>query len=67
MSDRHFPISSEEDSFVTRREFTKFLGLTSLGFLAGTCIAAGRKLWNRFRAYPTTEIHVAAPEDVRVG
>ena len=44
---RDFPISSEEDSFVTRREFTKFLGLTSLAFFAGTFVAAGRKLWKR--------------------
>ena len=36
-----FPVPSGEDSYVTRREFTKFLGLTSVAFLIGTCAAAG--------------------------
>src|SRR2546425_5783430 len=64
---RNFPISSEEDSFVTRREFTKFLGLTSLSFFAGTFVAAGRKLWKRVTSKPSAEVHVAALEDIQVG
>jgi arsenite oxidase small subunit len=64
---REFPISSEEDSFVTRRELTKFLGLTSLAFLAGTFIAAGRKLWKRVTAEEGTWSQVAVLDDIRVG
>ena len=62
-----FPTSSEEDSFVTRREFTKFLGLTSLAFFAGTFIAAGRTLWKRVRASRPEEMPVAGLEEIRVG
>ncbi len=38
-----FPIRQGDDAYVTRREFTKFLGLTSIAFLVGTAIAAGKK------------------------
>src|SRR5690349_19148616 len=62
-----FPISAEEDSFVTRREFTKFLSLASLAFFAGTCIGAGRKLWSRMMSRAVPEARVAALEDVPVG
>src|SRR2546428_5749537 len=47
-----FPIPSQEDSYVTRREFTKFLGLTSLAFFLGTFTAAARKLWKRAAGTP---------------
>ena len=62
-----FPISSEEDSFVTRREFTKFLGLTSVAFVAGTMVAAGRKLWRRVMAGQPEAVRVAALDDIPVG
>jgi Rieske Fe-S protein len=47
-----FPVPSSEDSYVTRREFTKFLGLTSLAFFIGTCATAARKLVKRFAKKP---------------
>ena len=62
-----FPVSSEEDGFVTRREFTKFLGLTSFGFFAGTCVAAARKLWTHLTARQAAELHGARAEELRVG
>ena len=62
-----FPISSEEDSFVTRRELTKFLGLTSVAFVAGTMVAAGRKLWRRVMAGQPEAVRVAALDDIPVG
>src|SRR5205823_1098845 len=62
-----FPISSEEDSFVTRREFTKFLGLTSLAFFAGTLVAAGRKLWKRAVMGRIEAVRLGAVENVPVG
>ena len=64
---KDFPVSSEEDGFVARREFTKFLGVTSLAFFAGTFIAASRKLWKRIMAAGSGEMHVAALDDMRVG
>src|SRR5947207_2006137 len=64
---KDFPISSEEDSFVTRREFTKFLGLTSLAFFAGTFVAAARQLWKRATAGRIQAIRVSALKDVAVG
>ena len=50
-----FPIPSAEDSYVTRREFTKFLGLTSLAFFIGTCATAPAPLETSDRR------HAAAP------
>jgi Rieske Fe-S protein len=60
-----FPIPSEEDSYVTRREFTKFLGLTSLAFFLGTFTAAARKLWKRAAAGPP--VSVAQVNEIAVG
>ena len=57
---KNFPISAEDDSFVTRREFTKFLGLTSIAFFAGTFVAAGRKLWKRAMAGRSAALRVSA-------
>jgi arsenite oxidase small subunit len=62
-----FPIPSEEDSYVTRREFTKFLGLTSLAFLIGTCATAGRKLAKRFWGEASSSVDVAGIEELSVG
>lgn len=41
-----FPIHWEDDEYVTRREFTKFLGLTSLALFLGTAWIA---VWERLR------------------
>ena len=62
-----FPVPSEEDSYVTRREFTKFLGLTSVAFLIGTFTAAARKLWKSGRAKPAVAVPVAGVEELAVG
>jgi Rieske Fe-S protein len=62
-----FPIPYVEDSYVTRREFTKFLGLTSLAFLAGTFAAAGRKLIKQFFPEQTSSIPIAGIDEVPVG
>jgi Rieske Fe-S protein len=62
-----FPVPSAEDSYVTRREFTKFLGLTSLAFLIGTCAAAARKLAKQFYRRDATSVAVAGIHDIPVG
>jgi len=62
-----FPIFNSEDSYVTRREFTKFLGLTSVAFLAGTLAAAGRKLVQRIFSREESAVAVAGIDDIPVG
>ena len=62
-----FPVPSGEDSYVTRREFTKFLGLTSLAFLIGTCAAVGRKLVRQFFPRQMGSVAVADIHEIPVG
>jgi len=62
-----FPVPSAEDSYVTRREFTKFLGLTSLAFLIGTCAAAARKLAKHLFPRNSSAIAIANINEVPVG
>jgi len=62
-----FPVPSAEDSYVTRREFTKFLGLTSLAFLIGTFAAAARKLAKQFYRREATSFAVAGIHEIPVG
>lgn len=62
-----FPVPSAEDSYATRREFTKFLGLTSVAFLAGTCVAVMRKLWEQATAKSTTAVAVASMDEIPSG
>lgn len=64
---RDFPVPSAEDSYVTRREFTKFLGLTSLAFLVGTVAAAGRKLARHLSPQPPMPVAVADLHEIPVG
>jgi Rieske Fe-S protein len=44
-----FPIDSAQDGYVARREFTKFLGLTSLAFVVGQFWIALQNRWRRTR------------------
>ena len=62
-----FPIPHAEDSYATRREFTKFLGLTSLAFLIGTCATAGRKLVKRLARKQASSVAIADVAEVPVG
>ena len=62
-----FPVPSAEDSYVTRREFTKFLGLTSVAFLIGTCAAAGRKLAKQLFRRENSSVAVADIHELPVG
>ena len=61
-----FPVPSDEDSYVTRRELTKFLGLTSLAFLAGTFAAAARKFLKGMVAERAPMVAVAGLDDIPV-
>ena len=64
---KDFPIPSAEDSYVTRRELTKFLGLTSVAFLVGTLATAGRTFAKRIWGKASPAIPVAGIEEVPVG
>jgi Rieske Fe-S protein len=44
---RDFPIDWPQDHYVARRDFTKFLGLTSLAFLAGQLWIGLKSLFRR--------------------
>ena len=46
---RDFPIDSAQDAYVARRDFTKFLGLTSLAFVVGQYWIALQSRWRRAR------------------
>jgi Rieske Fe-S protein len=66
MHNTDFPISSEEDGLTARREFTKFLGLTSIAFAAGTFVAAARKIWRRFAA-DAQQVQIAQIDEIPIG
>jgi Rieske Fe-S protein len=52
-----FPIDSAQDAYVARRDFTKFLGLTSLAFVVGQFWIALQNLWRKHRgSLPIQEI-----------
>jgi nitrite reductase/ring-hydroxylating ferredoxin subunit len=52
-----FPIDSVQDAYVARRDFTKFLGLTSLALVVGQCWIALQNRWRQARGQlPLTEI-----------
>jgi Rieske Fe-S protein len=44
-----FPIDTPQDGYVARRDFTKFMGLTSLAFVVGHFWIAMRNRWRRSR------------------
>jgi Rieske Fe-S protein len=64
---KDFPISSEEDGFVARREFTKFLGLTSMALFVGNLVVAGRRFWRQYTAADGNALRVSAVGELPVG
>jgi nitrite reductase/ring-hydroxylating ferredoxin subunit len=61
-----FPIDWPQDHYVERRDFVKFLTLTSLAFVAGQIWIAG-KSWMRRREIPPGARRIAAIGDLAVG
>lgn len=52
-----FPIDMAQDGYVARREFTKFMGLTSLAFVVGQFWIVLQSRWRRIRGeLPTTSV-----------
>jgi len=61
-----FPIDWPQDHYVERRDFMKFMVLTSLAFTVGQFWIAGQNWWRRRRGQPEIA-DVAALADVPVG
>ncbi|HVT61114.1 MAG TPA: Rieske (2Fe-2S) protein [Thermoanaerobaculia bacterium] len=62
---RDFPIDVPEDHYVARREFTKFLALTSFAFAVGQAWIFAKSLLGRHRSFP--ELSVARLADLPIG
>jgi Rieske Fe-S protein len=60
-----FPIDWPQDTYVERREFMKFMVLTSLAFTAGQFWIAARNWWRQDGLFPVARIVALA--DVPVG
>ena len=63
---RDFPIDWPQDQDVERRDFVKFLTLTSLAFMVGQFWIAAQS-WRRGRAAPADARRIASLADVPVG
>lgn len=62
---RDFPVDAPQDHYVARREFTKFLVLTSFAFVAGQAWILAKSRFGRASAPPARE--VARLADLPVG
>ncbi len=63
---RDFPIDTPQDQYVERRDFVKFLTLTSLAFVVGQLWIAGQS-WFRGRALPPGAIKIASLSALPIG
>ena len=61
-----FPIDVPQDNYIARRDFTKFLVLTSGAFVAGQLVIAGKTLQTE-HAQPNTARKIASLADLPVG
>src|SRR5512132_3999135 len=61
-----FPIDWPQDHYVERRDFMKFMVLTSLAFTVGQVWIAGQNWWRRRRGQPEL-MAIASLADVPVG
>lgn len=63
---RDFPIDWPEDHYVARRDFTKFLVLTSCAFVVGQAWIVLKNWWRRWRGEPPVR-PVARLDEVPIG
>lgn len=63
---RDFPIERKYDSYQARRDFTKFLVLTSFAFVVGQFWIATQNMWRRTRGKPPIR-QIAALAELPVG
>jgi Rieske Fe-S protein len=62
-----FPIDLPEDHYVARRDYTKFMILTSLAFVVGQFWIAVKSTLRRRRARSRPTVHIARLDDVPIG
>lgn len=60
-----FPVFTADERYVNRRQFTKFLTLTSFGMMVGNLWILGRSMLHRQASYP--RVPVAALDEIPVG
>jgi nitrite reductase/ring-hydroxylating ferredoxin subunit len=60
-----FPVFTADERYVSRRQFTKFLTLTSFGMFAGNLWILMRSLFSRTPSYP--RLPVASTDELPVG
>jgi nitrite reductase/ring-hydroxylating ferredoxin subunit len=63
---RDFPVDVPQDHYVARREFTKFMGLTSLGFVVGQFWILIQS-WLRGQREPPPAKEIARTDDIAPG
>ena len=63
---RDFPIDTPMDGYVARRDFTKFMGLTSLAFVVGQFWIALQNRWRKTRG-ELPVVAVGRLDELRVG
>ena len=61
-----FPIDLPEDQYVARRDFTKFLTLTSLAFVVGQLWIGFQNWWRRWHGEHLI-VQIARLEDIPIG
>ena len=61
-----FPVDWPQDVYVARRDFTKFLGLTSLAFVVGQLTIAFQNMLRRQRGQPEIR-RIAEPASLSAG
>ena len=60
-----FPVFTADERYVSRRQFTKFLTLTSFGMMVGNLWILAKSTFERPASYP--EVPVAAMGEIAVG
>ena len=60
-----FPVFTADERYVNRRQFTKFLTLTSFGMLAGNVWILAKSVFRRPPAYP--QVAIGAADEIPVG
>lgn len=63
---RDFPIDSPQDTYVARRDFTKYLGLTSFAFVVGQYWIALQNRWRHARGKLPLDA-ICKLDELRVG
>ncbi|HEY3127881.1 MAG TPA: Rieske 2Fe-2S domain-containing protein [Acidobacteriota bacterium] len=63
---KDFPLDHAEEEHVSRREFAKFLVLTSFGLFIGNCWIAAKQ-WLRPKQQPPPDTLIGSLDEVRIG